>query len=325
MKIGLVAPPDLDVSRFGAYACHAERLGFDELWVVEDCFFRGGIAQAAVALARTERITVGVGVLPAAARNAAFAAMELATLAGMFPGRVIAGLGHGMPGWLRQVGAWPASPLTLLREYFTTVRAILGGARVSHDGAAVRLRDVQLQSPPTVVPPLYAGVRGPKSLALAAEVADGTILAEPVTPEYLRAVREIVGPGHDLVAYNVAAVDDSPDHARALARRALTAIGEPDWAPHLAPLPFAGEFAALRQAAGSGEEFAALRQAAGSGEEFAAALPDEWVDQLAVVGTPADARARLAELEAAGAGHLVFIPAGPDPFAAAESLARVRA
>ncbi|MEV6901124.1 LLM class flavin-dependent oxidoreductase [Amycolatopsis sp. NPDC051372] len=310
MKIGLVAPPDLDATQFAGYAQRAERLGFDELWVVEDCFFRGGVAQAAVALAKTERIQVGIGILPAGARNVAFAAMELATLAGMFPGRLLAGIGHGMPAWLRQAGVWPGSPLTLLREYFTTVRAILDGEHVSFDGAGIQLRDVRLQSPPKVVPPLYAGVRGPKSLALAAEVADGTILAEPVTPEYLQAVREIVGAEHELVAYNVAAVDDSPDRARALARQALTAIGEPDWAPHLAPLPFA-------------DEFAALRKAAGSREEFAAVLPDEWVDQLAVVGTPTGVRARLTELEAAGAGHVVFIPAGPGPTTAAEALARV--
>ncbi|MEU4670328.1 LLM class flavin-dependent oxidoreductase [Amycolatopsis sp. NPDC023774] len=310
MKIGLVTPPDLDVAQFVEYAQHAERLGFDELWVVEDCFFRGGVAQAAVALAKTERVQVGIGVLPAGARNVAFAGMELATLAGLFPGRLLAGIGHGMPAWLRQAGAWPRSPLTLLREYFTAVRAILAGEGVSFDGAETRLRDVRLQSPPKIVPPLYAGVRGPKSLALAAEVADGTILAEPVTPEYLRAVREIVGAEHELIAYNVAAVDDYSAHARALARQALRAIGEPDWAPHLAPLPFA-------------EEFAALRRAAGSREEFAAALPDEWVDQLAVVGTPAAVRARLAELESAGAGHVVFIPAGPDPAAAVTALARV--
>ncbi|WP_239154501.1 LLM class flavin-dependent oxidoreductase [Amycolatopsis sp. FDAARGOS 1241] len=206
----VVARPDLGFGEFVAYVRQAKRLGFAELWVVEDCFFRGSIAQAAVALAKTERIRIGVGVLPAGARNPAFACLDLATLAGLFPGRLLVGIGHGMPEWLRQAGAWPASPLTLLREYFTTVRAILGGAFVTFDGAVVRLRDVRLQSPPAVVPPLFAGVRGPRSLAVAREVADGTILAEPVTPEYLRAVREIVGTDHELVAYNVAAVDDSP-------------------------------------------------------------------------------------------------------------------
>jgi high-affinity nickel permease len=36
---------------------------------------------------------------------------------------------------------------------------------------------------------VLAGVRGPKSLALAGQHADGLILAEPVTPAYLQFVR----------------------------------------------------------------------------------------------------------------------------------------
>ncbi|HWN33181.1 MAG TPA: LLM class flavin-dependent oxidoreductase [Pseudonocardia sp.] len=312
-RIGVVAPPDLAVDQFVPFARRAERLGYDELWVVEDCFYQGGIAQAAVALARTERIRVGVGILPAGARNPAFACLDLATLANLFPGRLLVGIGHGMPGWMRQTGAWPASPLTLLREYLGAVRSILAGERVTVSGDYVRLRDVRLEGPPRQVPPVFAGVRGPRSLAMSAELADGTILAEPVTPEYLRAVRkhtDTAGRPHEIVAYNVAAVDDSADRARAVARQSLLAIGDPEWAPHIAPLPFA-------------DEFVALSATATSREQFAASLPDAWVDQLAVVGTPAGARARLAELATAGADHLVLIPAGPDALAGLESLARV--
>ena len=47
------------------YARMTERSGLDELWVVEDCFFNGGMSAASVALAVTERITVGIGILPA--------------------------------------------------------------------------------------------------------------------------------------------------------------------------------------------------------------------------------------------------------------------
>lgn len=50
---------------------------------------------------------------------------------------------------------------------------------------------------------------------------------------------------HALAAYNIAAVDDSAAAAHPRAPL-LSWIGEPDWAPHIAPLPFAEEFAALR-------------------------------------------------------------------------------
>src|SRR5690606_13889437 len=114
--VGVMLPRDLPHADVLPFARRIEELGFDALWVVEDLGFHGGIAQAAAVLAVTERVRVGIGSLPVAARNVGFAAMDVATLAGMFPGRLDIGLGHGIKGWMSQVGAWPASPLTLLRE-----------------------------------------------------------------------------------------------------------------------------------------------------------------------------------------------------------------
>jgi len=308
--LGVSLPRNLPADRVVDFARDAERYGFDELWIVEDCFFRGGVAQAAVALAVTSSIHVGVGILPAAARNAAFATLEANSLAELFPGRVTIGVGHGMPGWMRQVGAWPASPLTMLEETIGAMHQLLAGRTVSVEGRYVRLRDVSLESPALVPPLVLAGVRGPKSLAVAGRVADGTVLAEPVTPEYLAEVRRQIGASrpHRIVGYNVAAVHPDASTARDLARTRLDWVGEPDGRVHIEPLPFA-------------EEFFALRETVDSPEAFAAVLPDEWVDQLAVVGTAEAARARLDELYAAGAHSIVLLPAGDDPFAALRSLA----
>jgi len=307
---GVLLPRDLPADQVLPYARRADELGFDELWVVEDLGFRGGTAQAAAVLAVTGRIRVGVGILPVGARNVAFAAMEAATLAELFPGRLHLGIGHGMPGWMRQVGAWPASPLTAFEEYATALRALLRGEEVTVDGRSVHLDHVRLESAPAQVPPVLAGVRGPKSLAVAGRCADGTVLAEPAGPEYVRAARERIGdaPGHRVVAYDVAAVHADPAVARDAVRPALEWVGEPDWDVHIAPLPFAGELRAARAAA-------ADRHA------FAAALPDAWVDRLAVCGTADQVRARLAEIGAAGADAVVLAPAGPDPLAALEGLA----
>jgi alkanesulfonate monooxygenase SsuD/methylene tetrahydromethanopterin reductase-like flavin-dependent oxidoreductase (luciferase family) len=73
-----------------------EDRGVDQLWVIEDCFYTAGVSLAAAALGRTSRLTVGVGILPAVARNPAVTAMEFATLARLAPGRVVAGIGHGV-------------------------------------------------------------------------------------------------------------------------------------------------------------------------------------------------------------------------------------
>ncbi|MBO3102518.1 LLM class flavin-dependent oxidoreductase [Cellulomonas fengjieae] len=310
--VGVMLPRDLPAHLFRTFAERAEALGFDELWVVEDCFFRGGIAQAAAALAMTERIRVGIGILPAAVRNAAFTALEAATLGELFPGRIDVGIGHGMPGWMRQVGAWPTSPLTMLEEHLDAVRAVVRGGRVDADGRYVSLDGVDLNTPPASVPRVLAGVRGPKSLALAGRSADGTVLAEPVTPEYVAEALRHIAPTreHRIVGYCVAAVDDDAARARATARPALEWMGEPDWDVHIAPLPFA-------------DEFRALRAASATGAEFAARMPDAWVDQLAVVGTVVDARARIGQLHDAGVTTAVLLPVGPDPLAALEGLARV--
>ncbi|MGS0686690.1 LLM class flavin-dependent oxidoreductase [Nakamurella sp. GG22] len=307
---GVVMPGDTRPSDMTAYAKRAETLGFDTLWVVEDCFQGGGIAQTVAVLAATSRITVGIGILPAAARNPAFAAMELATVAGLYPGRVIVGVGHGMRGWMRQAGCSVASPMTLLRETLQAVTALLRGESVTVEGRYISLTDVRLSHPPEVLPRIVVGARGPRSLRLAAELADGVVLAEPVTPEYLAFVREHTGPDLPIHSYNVAAVDADAARAREAARTGLTWTGDPDWAPHIRVLPFAAEFTDLRRRHS--------RRA-----DFAAALPDQWVDQLAVTGTPSDARKRLAQLASSGSAHAVLIPAGPDPFGALPSLATV--
>ena len=309
--IGVTVPAHIPAGDFVGYVRRAEQLGFHEVWLVEDCFAHGAFAQAATALAATSTLRVGLGILPAGARNVAFAAMEIATLAGLHPGRLTVGVGHGMPAWMAQIGAWPSSPLTLLDEYISVLRRLLAGDRVDFDGRCVRLRDVQLAHAPAVVPPVFAGARGPRSLRRSGEVAQGTILAEPVTPEYLAFARAQTGSaGHELVAYNLASVDDDPGVARSRVRGPLAVVGEPDWAPHVAVLDFATDLAKLRNSAGS----------AGA---FAAAMPDSWVDRLAIVGTADTAREQLQALHRSGAGRAVLIPADPDLLPALDSLARV--
>jgi alkanesulfonate monooxygenase SsuD/methylene tetrahydromethanopterin reductase-like flavin-dependent oxidoreductase (luciferase family) len=187
--LGFVVRPELPPERLAETARHVEAAGFDELWLWEDCFLAGGIASTSVALAATERLRVGLGIAPAPVRNPAFAAMEIAALARMFPGRILPGFGHGPADWMRQVGAKVESPLTLLEETVTAVRGLLAGEEVDVDGRYVRLDKVRLDHPPEVVPPVFTGVRRERSLALSGRVADGTILAELASVPYIEWAR----------------------------------------------------------------------------------------------------------------------------------------
>ncbi|OCB65527.1 hypothetical protein A5729_02660 [Mycobacterium vulneris] len=185
-RVGVVFRPDRSPETLPRTAAAAQGAGIDELWLWEDCFLQGGIAQAAVALAGSDTLTVGIGVLPAPLRNVVSTAMEIATLATIFPGRIRVGIGHGVQAWMRQAGAAVPSPLTLLREYHSALSRLLSGQSVSAEGRFVRLDGVQLDWVPPQRVPLLIGGTGPKTLRLAGEIADGVIIDSLNTPETAR-------------------------------------------------------------------------------------------------------------------------------------------
>lgn len=190
----------------------------DDLWVVEDLGWTGGISSAATALAVTSRLRVGIGIAPAPLRNPMLLAMELANLARLHPGRLAAGIGHGVPAWMAQAGAAAPSPLALLEETITAVRALLRGETVTMTGRSVRLDGLSLVHPPQEIPPVLAGVVRPRSLALSGRVAQGTVLPEGFGPDRVRqALDQIAAPGdHELVVFTHLHIGSGfPDHVLA--------------------------------------------------------------------------------------------------------------
>ncbi|MDU0367467.1 LLM class flavin-dependent oxidoreductase [Microbacterium sp. KSW4-17] len=204
----------------------AEDAGVEELWLWEDCFRSSAWAAAAAALAVTDHLRVGVGIAPLPLRNVAASAMEVATIERMFPQRLLPGFGHGVQDWMRQVGAKAASPLTLMREQLPALRALLAGETVNAEGRYVTLHDVALDWPPAAAPLVYAAAEGPKTLALAGEVADGVVLDSRHTVAEIAAAVETVQTARraagragraDVVAYVLTAFGpDAHDRATAV-------------------------------------------------------------------------------------------------------------
>jgi alkanesulfonate monooxygenase SsuD/methylene tetrahydromethanopterin reductase-like flavin-dependent oxidoreductase (luciferase family) len=184
--LAAIFPPTQAPERLGAVAAAAEAAGLPELWVWEDCFSESGIATATAILAATSRVRVGIGLLPVPLRNVALTAMEIATVARLFPGRLVAGVGHGVLDWMTQVGANVSSPVTLLREYTVALYALLHGETVTTHGRYVHLDGVALDWPPSVVPPLLVGGIRPRTVGLAGELADGLILPGGLSPDDVR-------------------------------------------------------------------------------------------------------------------------------------------
>ncbi|HCB03738.1 MAG TPA: LLM class flavin-dependent oxidoreductase [Nocardioides bacterium] len=222
-SIGVVFRPQLPPEELRGAVEAAEAAGIGELWLWEDCFLEGGLTAAAAALAWSERITVGIGLLPVPFRNPALAAMEIATLARLFPGRLTVALGHGVQEWMHQVGAGVDSPMTLLREHVSAVQALLRGDEVDVRGRYVSLDRVRLDWPPDPAPRLLVGARGPRTIALAGEVSDGVLLDTVIDPDVVRRARELVGDAH-VAAYTPIEPSATPDAIRSWIAE-LAAVG----------------------------------------------------------------------------------------------------
>ena len=268
--IGAVFLPEFAPDRLLPAAEAADAAGLEELWLWEDCFWHSGIAAAAAALARTERLRVGVGLLPVPLRNVAITAMELATLHRLFPGRPVVGVGHGVQSWMQQVGARAQSPVTLLGEYVDALRALLAGDEVTTEGRYVTLDKVKLAWPPEQVPPVLAGAEGPRTRHLVGGRADGTILTGGTTPDGVREARRQIEEGraetgrtgpHQVTVYLPAVT--GPD-ARARLDAQLAAWG----------LPSAEDRSAVGSAADVAAETARWAEA-GADAVILQPLPDE--------------------------------------------------
>jgi alkanesulfonate monooxygenase SsuD/methylene tetrahydromethanopterin reductase-like flavin-dependent oxidoreductase (luciferase family) len=278
-----------------------EHLGYDALWVIEDCFLSGGLTMAATALAVTSRISVGIGLLPATVRNPAILAMELATLARMHPGRFEAALGHGVREWMQQIGALPPRRLGALSETVQTIKGLLSGDTVTTTGDHVHLSSVALEAPVTHIPPVLIGTTGPKGLALAGRVADGALLPEGCSPAFVRwAVDHMAaGPLARCVVYAWMNLDD--DLGRAVDRLLPAVDRWLDW--DLFPEP--------RRAAG-------VAVAPPPGDPARRAL----VPQLSVCGDAGQCAQYVRDYARAGADTLVLVPVATDAVRQIEAFAR---
>jgi 5,10-methylenetetrahydromethanopterin reductase len=269
--------------------------GADQVWVIEDCFFTAGVSLAAAVATATERIEIGIGILPAVSRNPAVTAMEIATLCALAPGRILPGIGHGVQAWMQQMGARTPSPLTALDEVITAVTRLLAGELVTMHGDFVHLDRVRLDQPPRVRPPVLAGVRGPRSLLLAGQVAGGVVLAEPAGPSYVRAAIGLAGhpvPFH-VAVFSALCIDNDPLVARRTMAPWLAGLMT-DPNAGLRALPFFDEL---------------LELYVERGVDGLAAMPAGWWTEIGPIGTMDDAAAHLAAVIEAGAHSIGLFPA----------------
>jgi F420-dependent oxidoreductase-like protein len=298
MKLGLslgYAPPGTNPTDLFPLVREAEQLGFDSVWVAE-AWGTDAVSVLGWLAARTERIKLGSAIMQIPGRTPANTAMTAATLDLLSGGRFLLGLGTSGPqvveGWHGQ--AW-GKPLGKTREYVEIVRAALRREVVEHEGEHFRIpwdgpgatglgKPLKLMLRPLRAEiPIYLAALGPKNVALAAELADGwlPIFVDPerfdtafgpslaaAAPDF-----EIAATVSVLVGDDVAALRDALRPHIALYVGGMGAKGR-------------NFYNSLVRRYGWGEEAERIQDLylGGKQREAIAAVPDELVDAVSLVG-----------------------------------------
>jgi F420-dependent oxidoreductase-like protein len=166
---------------------HAESLGFDSAWTAE-AYGNDAVTTATWVAAKTEKMKVGTAIMQMPARTPAMTAMTATTLNQLSEGRFLLGLGPSGPqvveGWH---GVPYGKPLTRTREYIEIIRQIWAREKPLEfsgehyeipckgegtTGLGKPLKSI-LHGDPSI--PIYTASISPNGLACAAEVADGVI------------------------------------------------------------------------------------------------------------------------------------------------------
>ncbi|HEV8298311.1 MAG TPA: LLM class F420-dependent oxidoreductase [Acidimicrobiales bacterium] len=223
MKLGLVlgywgAQPRTDVITLSQ---EAERVGFDSVWVAES-WGNDAFTYAAWIAAHTSTIKIGTGVVQIAARTPTATAMAAVTLDHLSNGRLILGLGVSGPqvveGWY---GRPSNRPLARTREYVEVIRrALRREGPLEFDGQFYPLPyrgegSVGLGKPLKIMThplradiPIYLGAEGPKNVTQTAEIADGwlPLYYSPYRPEVYASQLAAAKAGFEiasLVSFNI--------------------------------------------------------------------------------------------------------------------------
>ena len=308
MKLGFnlgYAPPGTNPADLVPAVRRAEELGYDSVWAAE-AWGTDAVTVLAWLAASTSRIKVGSAIMQIPGRTPANTAMTAATLDLMSGGRFILGLGTSGPqvveGWHGE--PW-GKPLGKTREYIEIVRAALRREVVAHEGEHYRIpydgpgatglgRPLKMMLRPLRADiPIYLAAIGPKNVALAAEIADGwlPIFVDPERFDDAFGASivgapdgfEIAATVNVLVGDDVAALRDALKPHIALYVGGMGAKGKNFYNALVRRYGWIGEAERIQELYLDGRQRDAI-----------AAVPDELVDALALVGPKERIRDRLA-------------------------------
>lgn len=326
LRIGITLP-----SRTGSFeavgdkARRAEEAGFQSVWGYE--VYRNPFTLMATAATTTRRVELGIGLAAAFSRSPFEAANAAADVDEISGGRLLFGIGTGVPELLRSFHSTDAKhAVGRLSEYVDVLRLsweyLASGTAPDFDGSYYRFKPPRLNPwgerdlPRTRIPIAIAAI-GPQLLELCGRKADAWIgyfattrfLEQIVLPNIERGARQA---GRDPAAIQIWAetiCSVSADRELAMSR-ARKQVGF--YAAH----PVGAKVAALH---GLEDAVVELQQAfVREGVKAFERTDDRLVDALSITGTPQEVRLKLAQYEGL-IDHLALHTPYVPPFDADES------
>jgi len=165
------APETIEVAQ------QAEAAGATSIWMAEHLGYR----EAAVSCMAFAMKTKSAMVLPTAVMPYLWhpmpTAMQFATMAEVFPGRVGLAVSVGNLMNLQESGIIPTRPVRVIREYLTALRALWAGETVEMEGHAFELNGARLAFAPPQPIPIFVASTGPQILNLSGRIADGVLFS----------------------------------------------------------------------------------------------------------------------------------------------------
>ncbi len=314
MKLGYYlgyAPPGTNPLELIQLAQEAERLGFDSAWAAE-AWGTDAVTVLSWLAATTTTLKIGSAIMQIPGRTPANTAMTAATLDLMSGGRFQLGLGTSGPqvaeGWHGQ--PW-GEPLEKTREYVEIVRSILRRETLEHHGSQYDIphdgtglgKPLKLMMRPLRPDlPIYLASIGPRAVAQAFEIADGwlPILLSPErwrdalgSPEPRNGF-EIAPCVNVVVGKDVQACRDELKPQLALYIGGMGARGQNFYTRLVTRYGFEAEAAEIQSLYLDGKP-----------RDAAAAVPDELVDEVALVGPKERIADRLEAWRECGATTLL--------------------
>jgi F420-dependent oxidoreductase-like protein len=334
MRIGMLLDYSGGFAETVAELAEHERAGLDVVWVPEAYSF-DAVSQLGFLAARTSRVEIAAGVLQIYTRTPTLTAMTAAGLDFVSGGRFTLGLGTSNPRVVEGFhGVRHDAPVARTREVVEICRQVWRRERVVHEGRHYRIplppdRGTGLGTPLKLINrpvreriPIALAALGPRNVALAAEIAEGwlPILYVPERAGALwggplaegRARRDPALGALDVVASASLCLTDDAD----VARRALDGL-RPFVALYAGGMGARGRNFYNDVVAGYGWERAARAiqdlYLDGRKDEAAAAVPEEMLAGMSLIGSRGHVAERLAAFAEAGVTTLNVTPLGATP------------